>query len=158
MSSENKNSVSFKYNMSFYYQSTIIYFVAFALYLIIRGEFVEDSFKLITRDPILYFFAIIVLISLVSLFYNLYKDKHLIIGEDGITFETRFGKRNYSTKEILTIKIARQRGRAKSRAFRLVRIRLKHRRRPLLIRPYDYENEADLIKKFVELKEELEKK
>jgi len=44
-----------KYNLSFYYKSTIIYFIVLILYGVIRGEFVEDSFTLITRDPILYF-------------------------------------------------------------------------------------------------------
>ena len=33
-----KNSI-FKYNMSFYYQSTIIYFVVFILYAIIEENF-----------------------------------------------------------------------------------------------------------------------
>ena len=70
-SKENTKKI-FKYNMSFYYQSTIIYFIVFILYVVIRGEFVEDSFKLITRDPIIYFFAIIVSVSLISLLYNLY--------------------------------------------------------------------------------------
>ena len=53
---------TFKYNMSFYYQSTIIYFVVFALYLVIRGEFVEETFTLITKDPIIYLLGAIVII------------------------------------------------------------------------------------------------
>ena len=52
----------FKYNLSFYYKSTIIYFIVLILYGVIRGEFVEDSFVLITRDPILYFLALILVI------------------------------------------------------------------------------------------------
>ena len=50
--------------MSFYYQSTIIYFIAFAIYLLIRGQFVESSYTLITRDPIIYLLAFIVVAHL----------------------------------------------------------------------------------------------
>ena len=74
--------------MSFYYQSTIIYFVAFILYVFIRGEFVEDSFKVITKDPIIYFFGLIVFISLISLIYNIYKNKYMEISEESISFVT----------------------------------------------------------------------
>ena len=64
MSESQSNRLIFKYNMSFYYQSTIIYFVVLVIYVIIRGEFVEDEFKLIIKDPIMYLLAIIVLFRL----------------------------------------------------------------------------------------------
>jgi hypothetical protein len=96
MNSENQNKKVFKYNMSFYYQSTIIYFVAFILYLVIRGKFVEDSFTLITRDPIIYFFAIIVFISVITLLYNLYKKRHLEISSEGMAFINRFREKKFS--------------------------------------------------------------
>lgn len=156
MSNESINKMtSFRYNLSFYYQSTLIYFAVFVLYILIRGEFVEDSFKLITRDPIIYFFGIIVLISIVGLLYNLYKKKHIEVNEDGISFISRFGRKSFSKKEILWIKL-RHEGSVK-KPLRLVRIKLKHRRRPVIIRPYDYENETELVKRFIELKESLEK-
>ena len=65
MSAETSNNRSvFEYNMSFYYKSTIIYFIVFVLYLFIRGEFVEDSFTLIVSDPVLYFLGLIVIFSI----------------------------------------------------------------------------------------------
>ncbi len=79
MNEENKDIRIFKYNMSFYYQSTIIYFIVFILYMVIRGEFVEDSFVLITKDPIIYLLGMIVIISLISLLQNLYKNKYMEI-------------------------------------------------------------------------------
>jgi hypothetical protein len=153
MTAENlNNKEAFKYNMSFYYQSTIIYFVVFALYLLIRGEFVEETFKLITHDSILYLLGVIVIISLVSLLYNLYKNKYLEIGPDGISFVTRFGEKKILLNQIKRIKISKQRERMNSHAFRLVRIKLKNKRRSIIIRPYDYENEDKLLAKFEELK------
>jgi len=142
----------FKYNMSFYYQSTIIYFIVFALYLLIRGEFVEETFTLITRDPIIYLLGAIVIISLVSLLYNLYKNKYLEITPDAVLFVTRFGEKKILLSQVKRIKISKQRERMANHAFRLVRIKLKYRRRSVIIRPYDYENEDKLIVKFEELK------
>ncbi|MGA7838099.1 MAG: hypothetical protein WB996_09040 [Ignavibacteriaceae bacterium] len=159
MNNENKNSAqNFKYKMSFYYQSTIIYFVAFILYAIIRGEFVENSFKVITKDPIIYFFGLIVVISLISLVYNIYKNKHLVIKENSISFVNRFRERAFTFDKIIRIRISRENSERGKGAFKIVRIKLKNRRRPLVIRPYDYENGNDLLKKFQEIKSGLEKK
>ena len=138
--------------MSFYYQSTIIYFVVFLLYLIIRGEFIEDSFKLVTKDPIIYFLGIIVLISLLSLLYNLYKNKHLQIAEDGIHFIDRFKKRSFLYTEMESVKISKSRTeRISNKPFRLIRVKLNNRGRLLLIRPYDYEKQNELINRFEEI-------
>ncbi|HKJ80719.1 MAG TPA: hypothetical protein VJ954_01745 [Ignavibacteriaceae bacterium] len=159
MNNENKNSAqNFKYKMSFYYQSTIIYFVVFIMYAIIRGEFVENSFKLITKDPIIYFFGLIVVISLISLVYNIYKNKHLVIREDNISFVNRFRERAFTFDKIIRIRISRENSERGKGAFKIVRIKLKNRRRPLVIRPYDYENGNELLKKFQEIKSGLEKK
>ena len=138
--------------MSFYYQSTIIYFVVFLLYLIIRGEFIEDSFKLVTKDPIIYFLGIIVLISILSLLYNLYKNKHLQIAEDGIHFIDRFKKRSFLYTEMESVKISKSRTeRISNKPFRLIRVKLNNRGRLLIIRPYDYEKQNELINRFEEI-------
>ena len=152
---QNKKNI-FKYNMSFYYQSTIIYFVVFIIYAIIRGEFFEDTFILITKDPIIYFFAIIVMISLISLLYNLFKNKYLEISSSGISFVDRFKTRIFNKEEMSAISISKRRDSSKKNVFRLVRIKLKNRKRPIIIRPYDYENENDLINLIQELKSKLE--
>lgn len=147
----------FKYNMSFYYQSTIIYFIVFVVYLIIRGQFIEDSYTLITRDPIIYFLGIIVIVSLVSLLYNIYKNKYLEITQDGIQFIDRFKKRIFLFKDIETIRISNfRRSRISNNAFKLIRIKLKNRRRPLIIRPYDYENQNELLAQLQDIKSKLE--
>jgi len=148
---ENQRSV-FKYNMSFYYKSTIIYFIVLVLYLVIRGEFVEDSFKLITKDPLLYFLAIIVISSVLSLLYNLFRNKHININDDGISFIDRFKTRSFKIDQIKQIKFTRQRRTVNTKEFRNVRIKINSRIRPILIRLSDYENQAELLKRFEELK------
>jgi hypothetical protein len=128
----------------------------FSLYLVIRGEFVEETFTLITKDPIIYLLGVIVIISLLSLLYNIYKNKYLEISSDGISFVTRFGEKKILLSQIKRIRISKQRERVQNRAFRLVRIKLKNRRRSVIIRPYDYENEDILLNKFEEMKSRVE--
>ena len=148
---ENQKTV-FKYNMSFYYRSTIIYFIVSVLYIIIRGEFVENSFKLITKDPLLYFLAIIVIISMLSLLYNLFRNKHIKIVDDGISFIDRFKTRSFKIDQIKYIKFTKQRRTVNTKEFKNVRIKIISRIRPILVRLSDYENQDELLKRFEKLK------
>ena len=146
----------YKYNMSFYYQSSLIYLIVFLIYILIRGEFIEGSYILVTKDPIIYFFGIIVLVSNIALIYNLYKNRHLEISEDTISFVNRFKTKSILLEQIAYIKLFREMDGNSNRVFRLIRIILKNRKRPVFIRPYDYENESDLISEFQDLKKKLE--
>lgn len=152
-----ENKLVFKYNMSFYYQSTIMYFFVFILYVVIRGEFVEHSFTLITKDPIIYFFAIIVGFTLLALLFNLYKNRHLELSDEGIEFVSRFRQKKFTLDRIENIRISRNKRFGKG-ALKFVRIKIKNRRRPLIIRPYDYENHDQLVKSLLELKAKAVKK
>lgn len=157
MNGETVERKVFKYNMSFYYQSTIIYFVAFVLYILIRGEFIEGSFVLITKDPIIYLFAIIVFISVVSLLYNLYKNRHLEISDNEISFIDRFKTRTFMYEDMLRIKISKNKKQSKRNPLRLIRIKLKNRRRLVVVRLSDYENADELLKVFDDLRMRVEK-
>jgi len=153
---ENEKHI-FKYNVSFYYQSTIIYFIAFILYVIIRGEIVEDSFKLIIKDPIIYFFGIIVVVSLIGLLYNIFKRRYLEISDNKILFVDRFNTKILMRDDILQIKISKRRERFNNKVFMFIRLKVRNRRRPVIIRPSDYENEEKLIQEFNALKDRLGK-
>ncbi len=152
-----KQKSKFKYNMSFYYQSTIIYFVAFAIYLLIRGQFVESSYTLITRDPIIYLLAFIVVVSVVALLFNLFRNRYIEFSNEGLIFSDRFGSKLIHKNEIKELKLGKDRRFGKSNALKLVRIKIKSRIRPFVVRPSDYENENELLKKFHQLKLEVEK-
>ncbi len=147
----------FKYNLSFYYKSTIIYFIVFILYGVIRGEFIEDSFRLITRDPILYFLGIILVISVTSLVYNLIRNMYIEISEDGIVFADRFKSKAYKIDQIKKIKFSRQVRTSNSPAFRTARIKVNAKVRSVIIRFSDYENQDELLLRMEELKSKIEK-
>jgi len=147
----------FKYNLSFYYKSTIIYFIVLILYGIIRGEFVEDSFVLITRDPILYFLGLILIISVAALLYNLIRNMYIEVSDRGIVFADRFHSKEYRIEQVKRIKLSRQVRTSNSPAFRTARIKVNARVRPILIRFSDYENQDELLLRFEELKAKIEK-
>ncbi len=151
----NSNNV-FKYNMSFYYQSTIIYFIVFVLYLVINGNFVVDSFTLVTNDPLLHFLALIVIVSILAVLYNLFLNKHIEITDKSIAFINRFKERRFGLENISYIKFFRQRRSTRSKRFRTVRIKINNRIRPIMFRISDYENEEDLYNKINELKTAIE--
>ncbi|NWF50591.1 MAG: hypothetical protein HXY49_08615 [Ignavibacteriaceae bacterium] len=148
----------FKYKLSLYYQSTIVYFIAFVLYVLIRGEFVEDSFTLITKDPILYFFAIIVIISTISLVINIFQNKRLEINNEEICLVSRTRNKCFKTKDVVEIKISERTGSDKKYGLGVIKLQLKTRRRRLLIRLADYEKENELLSLFKEMKSELDNK
>jgi len=147
----------FKYNLSFYYKSTIIYFIVLILYGVIRGEFIEDSYRLITRDPILYFLAIILVISFAALIYNLIRNMYIEISEDGIVIADRFKRKLYPVDQIKKIKFSRQMRASNSPAFRTARIKVNSKVRPVFIRFSDYENQDELLLRVEELKSKIEK-
>ena len=142
--------------MSFYYQSTIIYFIVFLLYLVIKGNFVVDSFTLVTDDPILHFLALIVIVSILTVLYNLLLNKHIEITEKSIAFINRFKVRHFGLDQISFIKFFRQRRSTRSKRFRTVRIKINNRIRPVMFRISDYENEDELYNKINELKTTVE--
>jgi len=155
-SGEHKRKI-FKYNLSFYYKSIIIYFCVLILYGVIRGEFIENSFRLITKDPILYFLAIILVISVGALIYNLIRNMYIEISDEGIVFADRFKSKKYLVDQIKKIKFSRQMRTSNSPAFRTARLKIKSKVRPLLIRFSDYENQDELLLRVEELKSKVEK-
>lgn len=153
---ENKRRI-FKYNLSFYYKSIIIYFIVLILYGVIRGKFIEDSFTLITRDPILYFLAIILIVSVAALVYNLIRNMYIEISDEEIVFADRFKSKTYKVDQVKKIKFSRQVRTSNSPSFRTARIKVNGRVRPVIIRFSDYENQDELLLRMEELKSKIEK-
>ena len=156
MNNGKQNRKIFKYNLSFYYKSTIIYFIVLILYGVIRGEFIEDSFRLITKDPILYFLAIILIISVAALLYNLIRNMYVEISDEEIVFADRFKSKSFKIDQIKKIKFSRQVRTSNSPAFRTARIKINSKVRPVLIRFSDYENQDELLNRMEELKLKIE--
>jgi len=154
---ENQNKKVFKYNLAFYYQATIIYFIAFVLYVVVRGEFIENSFTIITKDPIILSFAIIVLISVFGLVYNIFKNRHIEIDESSVSFVDRFRTKKFELNQFTSIRITASKNPNKKEAFKFIISKIKERKRPLIVRSRDYENSTELLSCFQNLKSKIEK-
>jgi hypothetical protein len=99
-----------------------------------------------------------VAVSILALLFNLYKNRYLEISEVALSFVNRFKTKSFLVNQIAYIKLFQEKEGNSNRAFRLIRIKLVNRKRPILIRPNDYENENDLIANFQDLKNKLESK
>jgi len=157
MDMEKTNKKVYKYNLAFYYQATIIYFAAFVLYVVVRGEFIENSFTIITKDPIIHFFAIIVLISVAGLVYIIFINRHLEIDDSSISFVDRFKTKKFELNQFSSIRITNSKNNNKKEAFKFIIAKIKDRKRPLIVRSRDYENSSELLAGFQNLISKLEK-
>jgi len=144
----------FKFKLDFYYKSLIIYFIFLVIYAIIRGNFSEEKFYIVFKDPIIYITVIFIIITLIGLIINAMRNKQIIFYDDKIVFKNRFGEREIFKDEILAVKFSRERGKVIDghRKIRLVKLKLKNRKRWLRIRVIDYYDERKLIKEFKLLK------
>ncbi len=135
----------FKYKLDFYYQQTLIYLSALVLYAGIRGSFIENQFSFVFNDPIVFIFIIFFLISLVTLFLNISRNRKLIIEEDKIVFHTRGRDREISLADIEWIHIGRERSVQTAGRFQLIMFKVRGRRWSYRIRVGRYERDRELV-------------
>jgi len=109
------------------------------------------------HDPIIYLLAFIVVVAMIALLFNIYRNRFIEFSNEGLIFSDRFGSKLINKNDIYIIKIGKERRYGKSNPLKLIRIKIKSRIRPIIIRPSDYENENELVKRFHQLKTEIEK-
>ncbi|MDZ4712613.1 MAG: hypothetical protein SGI89_09855 [bacterium] len=140
----------YKYKLDFYYKSLIIYLITLIAYILIKGKFFQERFEVVVKDPIIYIIAIFILFFLIVLIANTIRAREIIISDSQIIFKNRFGQREVSIKEILHVRLSRekQRNNAERSDIRLVKLKLRNRRRLLRIRLNDFQNERGLVNEF----------
>ncbi len=144
----------FKFKLDYYYKSLIIYLFFLVFYIIIRGNFSEEKFSVVFKDPIIYLTVIFIIITLIALLVNMMRNKQIIFLEDRIVFKNRFGQREVLKSDIIAVKFSKERGKDiyEHSKIRLVKLKLKDRKRWLRIRISEYYDERKLIKEFKLLK------
>jgi len=142
----------YKYRMDFYYQLLVIYFVFFALYAVIKGQFFEEKFQLVFNDPIIYILILFIAFSLFIVVSNIIRYRQIILKSDRIVLKNRFGSREIFFNEILNIKIGKRRKRFEEAPYRIIKIKLTQRRKWLRIRANEYERGPELIREFLKIK------
>jgi|SRR4030095_953182 len=141
-----------KHRMDFYYQSLVIYLLFFAAYVLIRGT-TGESFKDLYNDPIFYILIIFIVVFLFIVIMNIIRAPMIILKEDRIIFKNRFGSREVLLADIINVKIGRRRRSGDEMNYRIIKLKLKHRRKQLRIRANDFERGNELIKEFLNIKQ-----
>lgn len=141
-----------RHRMDFYYQSLVIYLLFFAAYVLIKGT-VGESFKSLYNDPIFYILILFILIFLVIVTINIIRAPMIILKDDRIIFKNRFGEREVLLSDIINVKIGRRRKHDEEMTYRIIKLKLKHRRKQLRIRANDFERGSELINEFIKIKQ-----
>lgn len=147
----------YKSRLDFYYNSLIIYFIFLVLYVLIRGEFSNEKFSILFKDPIIYIILMFIFFFLIMLISNTVKARTLIFRDDKIILKNRFGQRELYKSEILFVKFSGERKRRSDEKsqIRLVKLKLINRKRLLRIRLSEYNNEKELINEFKNISKEV---
>jgi hypothetical protein len=140
-----------KYRMDFYYQSLVIYLLFFVIYVIIRWSS-EENIGAVLDDPIFYILLIFIVFFLIIVTYNIIRSPMIILKQDRIIFKNRFGSREVMFSDIINVKIGRRRNRQEEITYRIIKLKLRHRRKQLKIRANDFERGAELIDEFLRIK------
>lgn len=148
----------FKYKLDFYYQSALIYLVTLVLYGGIRGNFVEQKFEYVLSDPLMYVIVFFVLMSLVVLALNYFRNRRLIVAGDTIIFKNRWRERRIQASDMEWIHIGREAGVQTSGRFQVIMFKLKRRRRVVRIRVGRYEREKELVAEMHRIAEHIPKR
>ena len=140
-----------KHRLDFYYQSLVIYLLFFAAYVLIKGS-IGAGFKSLYNDPIFYILIIFIVVFLVIVIVNIIRAPVIILKSDRIVLKNRFGRREVMLSDIINIKIGRRRKKEEETTYRIIKLKLKHRRKLLRIRANDFERGGELINEFLRIK------
>ncbi|MCX7983799.1 MAG: hypothetical protein N3A63_02720 [Bacteroidetes bacterium] len=135
----------FRYKLDFYYQQAIIYLATLVLYAGIRGNFIEDQFNLVFKDPILYIISFFVILSLIVLLVNVLRDRKIVITDNAFILRTRTRQQEFLIDDIEWIHIGKERFVQTAGHFQLVVIKFKQKPFALRLRVGRYERSRELI-------------
>lgn len=145
----------FEYRLDFYWQAIALYAVALLLYAVLKGSVSSGSLTIALYDPVVLLLGAVVALSSLFSLANWYMRRSIVVGDAFIRFRNRFRTRTFYGRDILSISVRKRKLVQLRGAYRVVKIRLANRRRPLRVRPSLYENERALIQAIVQLKRRL---
>lgn len=150
-----KEKKVFKYNMTLYYQSIVLYLISLLVYALLSAQFSKFEFSSFFKDNIFYLFVVIISYTVISTLTNLIRRKYLSFYPDGFEYMTRIRLKKYSIEDIFSIKIYRENKYHLNGILRTVNIKFINKKPNLIIRPIDYENEIELLNEFKQLREKI---
>jgi hypothetical protein len=135
---------TFKYNYRFLYQSIAVYATTLAVYILFRGFLIEKEFTHIFRDPVIYLLCAIIIASVVAVIYNAAMKRRIEIVGDKMHLRGAVREITIDKSNVKSIRIGLDRQRGFIAHTRIIKIFLKNRGRPALIRTYNFERSEEL--------------
>ncbi len=138
---------TFRNRLDIYYVAAIAYVVTLVVYVVVRGTLIGDRFEVVWQDPIVYLLAICSGSALIALIIAAISNRTVVVSEDRLLFRSRFKERVFTPEDIEWIAFRRERRlRGEGRVYPTARIRLRTRRRPLWLRPGNFERSGNLAR------------
>lgn len=154
---ENGKEKVFTRRLDFYWQSITVYSIILLIVSVLRGSIEEGTLSVRLADPLVILLATFIVSTSMTLLYNWYRRREIVIGKDYLLLRTRIGEKKYAIDDIMKINISKERNVKITNAARIARIKLKHRHRRLIISLNSYDNEKELCMALIELKRKLPK-
>lgn len=148
----------YKYKLDFYYQQCLMYLVTMLVYMGVRGWMIDERFRDVLNDPIVYIFAFFVLQSVVMLVLNKIRDRKIIVTEKAVIFHHKFGEQHVSVSDIEWMHVGRERGVRTAGKLQVVMLKVRGRRRSYRIRIGRYERERELLAEMEKLARQTPKR
>lgn len=145
----------FRYRTDFYWQAITLYAVSLLFYALLRGTIIDGTFTIVAADPIVVLLLLLIGGSVVFVLGNIFMQRSLIVDRNSLTFRNRFRERTFTRDMISGIAVARETTGKIPQAYRVIKIRLHHRRRALRIRPSLYERDNTLMQCLIALKRSI---
>ncbi|MFP4369863.1 MAG: hypothetical protein ACLFR2_09805 [Candidatus Kapaibacterium sp.] len=142
----------FTQRLDFYWQSLSAYAVILIVYALFKGTISDGTVNIVLADPIVILLAFFVLISAISLLFQVSKNREIITGEDYIIFKSRLGQKKYTIDDIQKISLGREKLFQIRGAYKVIKIKLKDRKRTLWIRPSSFWDEQELVNEIARFK------
>lgn len=142
---ESKENIKiFKQNIDLYWRIIAVYGSILIIYSLLVGSWEEGSITLKLMDPITILLMIILSVSLGTLISRYYRQKTISIENKQIIFSSRFGKKIFNFDDIEFINFTKEKIYKSRRKYSIIKIKFKHRRRLLRIRPSAFDNGNEL--------------
>ena len=135
---------TYRARLDFLYQSIAVYAVVLIGYLIVRSTAAPQAFPSIWQDPLMMLLSAIIVVSAIALVYNLFMSRQIEIASDAIQFHSRARERKISKADLQYVQFGPRFRRSRA-PVRVVRLKLKHRKRPIRIRLANFERRKQLL-------------
>ena len=140
----NEKPQTYKYNYTFLYQSIAVYATTLALYLVVRGLLIEKEFTGVLRDPVVYLLCAIILFSSLAVLYNVAMKRRIVIEGEMIYLRGAMREMTIDRSNVRQVRVSVERERGLVSKRKIIKINLKNRRIPAVIRTYNFERNDDL--------------